>query len=91
MNVFSACEPVYEEFDGWKEDIAGAQKISDLPANARKYLKRLKELSGAGIALVSVGAGREETIQLENPFETNIFSFFLTRPLTELLESLVLK
>jgi len=69
LKLFSTCEPVYEELDGWKEDIAGAQKISDLPANAQKYLKRLKELSGAGIALVSVGAGREETIQLENPFE----------------------
>lgn len=69
MKVFSTCEPVYEELDGWKEDIAGAQKISDLPVNAQKYIQRLKELSGAGIALVSVGAGREETIQLENPFE----------------------
>jgi len=69
INVFSACVPVYEEFDGWQEDIAGAQKISDLPANARNYLKRLKELSGADLALVSVGAGREETIQMENPFE----------------------
>lgn len=69
INVFSACVPVYEEFEGWHEDIAGAQKISDLPANARNYLKRLKELSGADLALVSVGAGREETIQMENPFE----------------------
>ncbi|PKN20343.1 MAG: adenylosuccinate synthase [Deltaproteobacteria bacterium HGW-Deltaproteobacteria-6] len=69
MNIFSSCVPVYEELDGWKEDIAGAQKISDLPANAQKYLQRLKELSGADLALVSVGAGREETIQMENPFE----------------------
>lgn len=68
LKMFSTCEPVYEELDGWKENIASAQKISDLPANAQKYLKRLKELSGAGIALASVGAGREETIQLENPF-----------------------
>jgi len=69
MKVFSECVPVYEELDGWKEDIAGAQKISDLPANAQKYLARLKELSGADLALVSVGAGREETIQMGNPFE----------------------
>jgi adenylosuccinate synthase len=55
--------------DGWKENIASAQRISDLPANAQKYLQRMKELSGAGIALVSVGAGREETIQMDNPFE----------------------
>jgi len=69
IKVFSTCEPIYEELDGWKENIASAQKIGDLPANAQKYLQRLKELSGAGIALVSVGAGREETIQMENPFE----------------------
>jgi len=69
MKAFSSCEPIYEELDGWKENIAGAQKISDLPANAQKYLQRLKELSGADLALVSVGAGREETIQMLNPFE----------------------
>ncbi len=69
LKRFSNCEPVYEEFDGWTENIASAQNISELPVNARKYIQRLKELSGAGIALVSVGAGRDETIQLENPFE----------------------
>ena len=69
LKRFSTCEPVYEEFDGWTENIASAQNISELPVNARKYIQRLKELSGAGIALVSVGAGRDETIQLENPFE----------------------
>ena len=70
LKIFSSCEPVYEEFDGWNEDITSAQKVGDLPVNAQKYINRLKELSGAGIALVSVGAGREETIQLENPFES---------------------
>ncbi len=70
LKMFSTCEPVYEELDGWKENIASAQKISELPVNAQRYISRLKELSGAGIALVSVGAGREETIQLENPFES---------------------
>ncbi|MDP2853737.1 MAG: adenylosuccinate synthase [Smithellaceae bacterium] len=70
LKIFSTCEPVYEELDGWKENIASAQKISELPVNAQKYISRLKELSGVGIALVSVGAGREETIQMENPFES---------------------
>ena len=65
----AACVPVYEEYDGWKEDIAQALQMSELPENARKYLNRLEELSGAKIVLVSVGAGREETIQLENPFQ----------------------
>ena len=70
LKMFSTCEPIYEELDGWKENIEGAQNISELPVNAQKYISRLKELSGAGIALVSVGAGREETIQMENPFES---------------------
>ena len=69
LAALSACVPVYEELDGWVEDIAKAEKMSDLPANARKYLDRLEELAGAEIILVSVGAGREETIQLGNPFQ----------------------
>lgn len=68
MRVLSDCQPVYEEFDGWKEDILYAREMSELPANARKYLKRLEELAEAKITLVSVGAGREETIVLEDPF-----------------------
>ncbi len=68
MRVLSACQPIYEELDGWKEDILDAREISELPANARKYLKKLEELAEAKIVLVSVGAGREETIMLEDPF-----------------------
>ncbi|HON58012.1 MAG TPA: adenylosuccinate synthase [Smithella sp.] len=64
----AACEPVFEEFDGWKEDISHAREIAELPANTRKYLKRLEELADARIILVSVGPGREETIVLEDPF-----------------------
>jgi len=66
--LLAQCRPVYEEFDGWREDIARAQSITELPANARKYLQRLEELAGARINLVSVGAGREETIMVEYPF-----------------------
>jgi adenylosuccinate synthase len=68
MRLLSECQPVYEEFDGWKEDILYAKEINELPANARKYLKRLEELAEAKIILVSVGPGREETIVLEDPF-----------------------
>ncbi len=69
LKALAACVPVYEELDGWQENIAQALNINDLPVNARKYLNRMEELSGAKIALVSVGAGREETIQLDNPFQ----------------------
>lgn len=68
LKTLSECQPVYEEFDGWKEDILYAKEMSELPANARKYLKRLEELAEAKIILVSVGPGREETIIMEDPF-----------------------
>ena len=68
IRVLSECQPVYEEFDGWKEDILYAKEMSELPVNTRKYLKRLEELAEAKIILVSVGPGREETIVLEDPF-----------------------
>ncbi len=68
IDLLDQYQPVYEELAGWKEDILQARNIADLPANARKYVQRLEELSGARINLVSVGPGREETIILQDPF-----------------------
>jgi adenylosuccinate synthase len=61
-------EPVYEELDGFDEDITGARTLEALPENARRYLRRMETLAGVDIGLVSVGPRREETIVLENPF-----------------------
>ena len=72
LKALAACEPVYEEFDGWKEEILYAKEMNELPANARKYLKRLEELAEAKIILASVGPGREDTIILEDPFLNRI-------------------
>jgi len=72
LKTLSECQPVYEEFDGWKEDILYAKGMNELPANTRKYLKRLEELAEAKIILASVGPGREETIILEDPFLNRI-------------------
>ena len=66
--ILAQCEPVYEEMDGWKENITKARKIEELPRNTRRYVERLEELAGAKLVLVSVGAGREDTILLNNPF-----------------------
>ncbi|HOW56948.1 MAG TPA: adenylosuccinate synthase [Smithellaceae bacterium] len=68
LRVLALCRPVYEEFAGWEENIAGARGIKELPANAQKYLKALEELAAVRAGLISVGAGREETIILEDPF-----------------------
>ena len=66
--LLSQCTPVYEELPGWTEDIRNARTLDELPINARRYLERLETLSGVPVILVSVGAGREETIVLKNPF-----------------------
>jgi len=68
MEVFSACRPVYEEIPGWKSDISAIRKFEDLPAAARNYIRRLEDLAGCPVMLVSVGARRDETILLRNPF-----------------------
>lgn len=68
LNIFENCQPVYEELPGWKSDITGAKSYDELPANARAYVRRLEELAGCQIVMVSVGPRRDQTITLRNPF-----------------------
>jgi adenylosuccinate synthase len=63
-------KPVYEEMPGWREDITQARTLSDLPPGARRYLERIAEVCGVRLAMIGVGAAREATIVLENPFLT---------------------
>jgi len=58
------CEPVYVEFEGWKKPTTEAKKWSELPAKAREYLKAIADLTGAKLAIASVGPGRDQTIVL---------------------------
>jgi adenylosuccinate synthase len=60
--LLEKCRPVYETLPGWKGDIGGVRKRSDLPANARRYVDRLSELLALPISVVSVGPDREQTI-----------------------------
>ncbi len=62
------CEPIYEDIDGWLSPTKGITHYNDLPLNARKYLKRLEEIIGARIDMISTGPERESTIMLRNPF-----------------------
>ncbi|HCN88648.1 MAG TPA: adenylosuccinate synthase, partial [Oxalobacteraceae bacterium] len=64
-----ACEPIYEQMPGWAESTVGAKSLAALPANARAYLKRIEELVGVPIDMVSTGPDREETIVLRHPFK----------------------
>ena len=63
------CEPIYEDHPGWKESTVGVQSFDKLPKNAQIYLKRLEELVGAPIAIISTGPDRVETIIQRHPFE----------------------
>ncbi len=58
------CEPIYEEMRGWKQSTTSAKKLSQLPLPARNYVKRLGQLTGAKISIVSVGPTRAQTIFL---------------------------
>ncbi len=67
--VMQGAEPVYEELEGWTEDLSLVKDLASLPSNTRTYLKRIEELSGVEVIMVSVGAEREQTILLKNPFK----------------------
>ena len=65
---YEGVTPVYESMPGWKESTFGITKWDDLPENAQKYIRRLEELSGAKVAILSTGPEREQTIYLDDPF-----------------------
>lgn len=62
LKELEAATPVYEELPGWDEDITQAKSLSDLPANAQAFLRRIEELTNAKLATVSVGPDRDQTI-----------------------------
>jgi adenylosuccinate synthase len=62
------CEPVLEEIDGWNKPISDVRKFKDLPKNAQKYIKRLEDLTGCPVSLISVGKHREQTIVRQSIF-----------------------
>lgn len=68
LDILSKVEPVYEEFEGWKISTRDIRNYEKLPENAKKYLKRLSEITETEISIVSVGAGRNETIICKDIF-----------------------
>ena len=61
-------EAVYETIPGWSESTRGARSWAELPANAVKYVRRIEELIGAPVALLSTSPEREDTILVHDPF-----------------------
>ena len=60
--------PIYEELEGWTESTHGARSYRELPSNAIKYIRRIEELIGAPITILSTSPKREDTILLKDPF-----------------------
>jgi len=68
--ILARCQPIYEEMDGWTEEISGARAYDELPSQAWAYVARLEELAGVPIDIISLGPEREQTILLRSPFAT---------------------
>ena len=64
-------KPIYKRFDGWLENTSGIKKWRDLPKNAQKYIKFIRDYCDVKISSISTSPKREDTILLENPFKKN--------------------
>ena len=62
-------EPIYETLEGWEGSTVGVRKWMDLPPNAITYIRRIEELVGCEVALVSTSPERDDTILVKDPFE----------------------
>jgi adenylosuccinate synthase len=69
MRDQAAAQPIYEEMEGWTESTQGARSFRDLNANAIKYVRRIEELIGAPVALLSTSPERDDTILMRDPFQ----------------------
>jgi adenylosuccinate synthase len=68
LKVLGECEPVYEEFPGWTEDITSCRSLDELPQNARHYLERVSQLTGIPLSIFSVGPDRTQTNVIRSPW-----------------------
>ncbi len=68
--VLAECEPIYELYPGWEQDITSVRSFGELPDEAQRYLKRIEQLVGAPLSIVSVGPDRDQTIRVTAPGQT---------------------
>jgi adenylosuccinate synthase len=71
LKVLAECRPVYETLPGWTETISGIRSFIRLPRNVKAYLRRIEELTGVPIDIISLGPDRDQTIILRNPYIRN--------------------
>lgn len=62
--LFQECQPVYEKVGGWQSSLAGVRRYEELPPQAQAYIRRLEELMGCPVSIISVGPSREQTIKV---------------------------
>ncbi|MBM7095389.1 adenylosuccinate synthase [Bacillus sp. H-16] len=68
LKVLAECKPVYEELDGWDEDITGVKSLHELPKNALYYVERVSQLTGIPLSVFSVGPDRSQTNMVRGVF-----------------------
>jgi len=68
VDMLAQCEPVYEEMPGWQESTFGLTSYDQLPENAKRYLKRIEEIVGTPVDIISTGPDRVQTIILRHPY-----------------------
>jgi len=73
QTILHKCEPIYEEFKGWDEDISGVNNFEELPGNARSYIEKIEEMLKIPVSLISVGAERSRIIVRDESLEQRLF------------------
>ncbi len=68
QNAQARVQPVYETFEGWSQSTRGARSWAELPAQAIKYVRRIEELIGCPVTLLSTSPERDDTILMKDPF-----------------------
>jgi len=68
VGILEKCEPIYEDLPGWKESLIGIKEFKDLPENAKRYVKRIEDLVGIPVCIVSIGPERSQTLILKKEF-----------------------
>ncbi|MCH5241153.1 MAG: adenylosuccinate synthase [Muribaculaceae bacterium] len=66
ISKLSRCKPVYLELPGWKEDISNTKSFEELPENAKNYVKKIEEITGVPVGVISVGPDRSQTIVISS-------------------------
>ena len=68
LSRLEACEPIYEEMDGWSSEVSKIREGNNLSDNAKRYIERIEQLVDVEVTIISIGKERDETIVLKNPF-----------------------